>query len=86
MRMGTQPRAQDRDDVVEARKIWAETRDPAATFAAMPGHCNLERSVLRALAQNPLFVRSRTTLLHPTPVAGLASTLTASAWGVCVCI
>ncbi|KAA8899203.1 hypothetical protein TRICI_006372 [Trichomonascus ciferrii] len=38
---------------VEARKLWAETRDAAKTLELMPRKCVAEQAVLKALAKDP---------------------------------
>lgn len=40
-------------DSVEARKIWAETRDAAKALAAMPRKCVAEHTLLTVLAKQP---------------------------------
>lgn len=40
-------------DLVEARKIWAETGDAAAALEKMPRHCTAELALLRALSHKP---------------------------------
>eukprot|EP00271_Cylindrocystis_brebissonii_P012901 TRINITY_DN32409_c0_g1_i1.p1 TRINITY_DN32409_c0_g1~~TRINITY_DN32409_c0_g1_i1.p1 ORF type:complete len:1158 (+),score=223.73 TRINITY_DN32409_c0_g1_i1:246-3719(+) len=38
-----------RDDVLEARQIWAKTNDPRAALAIMPRHCTAERALLEGI-------------------------------------
>lgn len=38
-------------DLVEARRTWAETKDPALTLAKMPRRCTAEQAVLTVLAR-----------------------------------
>lgn len=47
------PYDREREDVREARRIYEETRDPAAALEAYPQHLDLERGILQRLARRP---------------------------------
>lgn len=47
------PQAHVVPESVEARRVWAETKDAKKALALMPKKCVAEQAVLRMLAQNP---------------------------------